>query len=123
MTTSNQPPQSGSSSSSASEEGAGTAEPTLAKRIADDEGQRLGRASSFSLDVERRSITDGLRGYVNKIRTGDPGALPSVLGLVVLGIIFSQVSDRFLSKGNIGALPGQGAYIALIALGLVFVLL
>ncbi|WP_375475927.1 sugar ABC transporter permease [uncultured Jatrophihabitans sp.] len=98
-------------------------QPSVATRPADDEGARLGRASSFSLDVERRSIGDGLRGYVNKVRSGDPGALPSVLGLLVLGVIFSQVSDRFLSKGNIGALPGQGGYIALIALGLVFVLL
>jgi D-xylose transport system permease protein len=80
------------------------------------------RSGSFSLDVERRGISDGLRGYVAKIRTGEPGALPSVLGLVVLGIIFSQVSSQFLSKGNIGNLPGQGAYIAIIALGLVFVL-
>ncbi len=82
-----------------------------------------GRASAFSLDVERRGIADGLRGYVNKIRSGEPGALPSILGLVVLGVIFSQVSSDFLSKGNIGNLPGQGAYIAIIALGLVFVLL
>ncbi|SHG84450.1 D-xylose transport system permease protein [Jatrophihabitans endophyticus] len=100
--------------------------PSLAKTSSaatDDDSSRLGRAGSFSLDVERRNIGLGLRGYVNKIRGGDPGALPSVLGLIVLGLIFSQVSDRFLSKGNIGALPGQGAYIALIALGLVFVLL
>lgn len=87
------------------------------------EGNRSERASSFALDVELRSIGQGLRDYVNKIRSGDPGALPSVLGLVVLGVIFSQVSNQFLSKGNIGALPGQGAYIAIIALGLVFVLL
>ena len=87
------------------------------------ESERYGRASSFSLDVELRSIRQGLRDYVNKIRSGDPGALPSVLGLIVLGVIFSQVSNQFLSKGNIGALPGQGAYIAIIALGLVFVLL
>ena len=46
-----------------------------------------------------------------------------MLGLVVLGVIFSQVSARFLSRNNIGNLPGQGAYIAIIALGLVFVLL
>ena len=48
---------------------------------------------------------------------------PSILGLVVLAVIFSQVSDRFLSALNLGNLPGQGAYIAVIALGLVFVLL
>jgi len=82
-----------------------------------------GERGNFSLDVELRSVGRGLRDYWNKLRGGDPGALPSVLGLVVLGVIFSQVSDRFLSKSNIGNLPGQGAYIAVIALGLVFVLL
>ena len=64
-----------------------------------------------------------LRDWVGKLRTGDPGALPSVLGLIVLALIFMQVSDRFLSAYNLGNLPGQGSYIALIALGLVFVLL
>ena len=81
------------------------------------------RASSFSLDIERQTIGGAVRGYVSKIRSGDPGALPSIMGLVVLVIIFSQVSARFLSKNNIGNLPGQGAYIAVIGMGLVFVLL
>ena len=52
----------------------------------------LGRASSFSLDIERRSIGDAFREWGNRIRTGEPGSLPSVLGLLVLAIIFSQVS-------------------------------
>ncbi len=81
------------------------------------------RSGSFALDVEERTIPEALTGWVGKLRTGDPGALPSVLGLVVLAIIFMQVSDRFLSAYNLGNLPGQGAYIAIIALGLVFVLL
>ncbi|HEX5426923.1 MAG TPA: ABC transporter permease [Pedococcus sp.] len=81
------------------------------------------RAGAFSLDVEERSIGDGIRAWVTRLRTGDPGAVPSLLGLVVLAIIFDQVSDRFLSKNNIGNIPGQGAYIAVIGLGLVFVLL
>src|SRR5437588_85036 len=80
-------------------------------------------AGDFSLDVERRTVPNALRSYVNRLRSGDPGALPSVLGLIVLAIIFSQVSSRFLSRNNIGNLPGQGAYIAIIAMGLVFVLL
>jgi D-xylose transport system permease protein len=82
-----------------------------------------GRASSFSLDVERRTIPNAIQGYWGRFRTGDPGALPSVLGLIVLAIIFSQVSGRFLTRSNIGNLPGQASYIAVIALGLVFVLL
>jgi D-xylose transport system permease protein len=81
------------------------------------------RASGFSLDVEEKTISNAFTGWIGKLRTGDPGALPSVLGLIVLGLIFSQVSDRFLSINNIGNLPGQGAYIAIIGLGLVFVLL
>src|SRR3954453_10973277 len=86
-------------------------------------GQPPDRASSFSLDVDRRGIADAARGYVYKVRSGEPGALPSILGLLVLTIIFNQVSDRFLTANNIGNLPGQGGYIAIIGLGLVFVLL
>ena len=83
-----------------------------------------GRPSGdFSLDVERRTLGGAFSAYVGRLRSGEPGALPSVLGLIVLAAIFSQVSDRFLSRNNIGNLPGQGAYIAIIAMGLVFVLL
>lgn len=81
------------------------------------------RGDAFSLDVEERSIPEAFRGWLVKLRTGDPGALPSVVGLVILGVIFYQVSSRFTSQYNIGNIPGQGAYIAVIGLGLVFVLL
>jgi D-xylose transport system permease protein len=81
------------------------------------------RASEFSLDIEEKSFRQGLRDWVSRLRSGDPGALPSIVGLIVLGVAFSQVSDQFLSKYNIGNIPGQGGYIAIIALGLVFVLL
>src|SRR3954464_9307966 len=80
-------------------------------------------AGEFSLDVERRTVPSAIRAYFDRLRSGDPGALPAVLGLVVLAAIVSQVSGRFLSSNNIGNLPGQGAYIAIIAMGLVFVLL
>jgi D-xylose transport system permease protein len=81
------------------------------------------RPGGFSLDLDRRGIGDAVRGYVTRLRSGEPGALPSLLGLVVLAAIFTLVSSRFLTLNNIGNLPGQGAYIAIIALGLVFVLL
>jgi D-xylose transport system permease protein len=81
------------------------------------------RSEAFSLDVEERSIEAAIKNWVIRLRTGDPGALPSILGLVILALVFNQVSSRFLSAFNIGNLPGQGAYIAIIALGLVFVLL
>jgi D-xylose transport system permease protein len=89
----------------------------------DRPGRAGDRSTAFSLDVDEQGIRGALDSWVTRLRTGNPGALPSVLGLVVLAIIFSRVSDRFLSASNIGNIPGQGAYIAVIALGLVFVLL
>ena len=41
-------------------------------------------AGDFYLDVERRSIGDAFTAYFTRLRTGEPGALPSVLGLIVL---------------------------------------
>ena len=93
------------------------AESTTTKRPAGD------RSEAFSLDIEERSIGDAFSGWITKLRTGDPGALPSILGLIILAIVFQQVSSHFLSSANIGNIPGQGAYIAVIGLGLVFVLL
>ena len=85
--------------------------------------KRPERAGSFSLDTERHTVPSAVRAYFQRLTSGDPGALPSVLGLVALAAIFSQVSGRFLTSNNIGNLPGQGAYIAIMGLGLVFVLL
>ena len=93
------------------------AESTATKRPAGD------RSEAFSLDIEERSIGDAFSGWITKLRTGDPGSLPSILGLIILAIVFQQVSSHFLSSANIGNIPGQGAYIAVIGLGLVFVLL
>jgi D-xylose transport system permease protein len=79
--------------------------------------------TSFRVDTVPRSIPSALRDYVGKIRSGDPGALPSVLGLIVLGTIFTLTTPKFLTKINLGNLPSQASFIALIAMGLVFVLL
>src|SRR6478735_4012433 len=97
--------------------------PATSETVPPSDGSKEERATGFSLDVERQTIGGSFRAYIAKLRSGDPGALPSIMGIVVLVIIFAQVSDRFLSKNNIGNLPGQGAYIAIIGMGLVFVLL
>ncbi|MGC4803717.1 sugar ABC transporter permease [Micromonospora sp. DT233] len=51
------------------------------------------------------------------------GALPAVLGLVVLCAFFSVLRPNFLTAGNFANLFTQGAAVVLIAMGLVFVLL
>ena len=77
----------------------------------------------FRVDTAPRSIVGALREYFSRLRGGDPGALPAVLGLLVLGVIFASTTPDFLTKVNIANLASQASFIALIALGLVFVLL
>ncbi|MEV6811792.1 ABC transporter permease [Micromonospora sp. NPDC051296] len=64
-----------------------------------------------------------VRDYLRRVRGGDLGALPAVLGLVTLCVIFSIARPTFLTAGNFANLFTQGAAVTLIAMGLVFVLL
>ncbi len=63
-------------------------------------------------------------GYLAKVRGGDIGSLPAILGLVVLVIVFSVLRpDTFTTKLNFANLINQSAAIMVLAMGLVFVLL
>src|SRR3954452_15973472 len=62
--------------------------------------------------------------YWERIKGGDLGALPAVLGCVVLVIVFGIMEpDSFLTEQNFANLLNQGAAIMVLAMGLVFVLL
>ena len=51
------------------------------------------------------------------------GALPAVLGLIVLCLVFAIRGPVFLPRDNFANLFTQGAAVVVIAMGLVFVLL
>ncbi len=61
--------------------------------------------------------------YWSRIKVGDIGSLPAVLGLVVLCIVFSIMQSSFLTPGNFANLLTQAAAVIVIAMGLIFVLL
>ncbi|GAA1809134.1 ABC transporter permease [Nocardioides hankookensis] len=62
--------------------------------------------------------------YVAKIRGGDVGSLPAILGLVALVVAFSILRPETFTKAfNFGNLIQQSAGVTIIAMGLVFVLL
>ncbi|MBO3748110.1 ABC transporter permease [Streptosporangiaceae bacterium NEAU-GS5] len=73
--------------------------------------------------TESSAIGDSVRGYFDRVRGGDLGALPAVLGLIVLCAVFAVLRPVFLSSGNFANLFTQGAGVAIIAMGLIFVLL
>jgi D-xylose transport system permease protein len=73
--------------------------------------------------VVKPTVQSHIRDYWSRIRGGDLGSLPAVLGLVALCIIFAVTTDTFTSSLNIANLFNQGAQGIFIAMGLVFVLL
>ncbi|MEV4557437.1 sugar ABC transporter permease [Kitasatospora sp. NPDC049285] len=70
---------------------------------------------------------DGLAGYVDefrrKIRSGELGSLPVVVGLVLIAIIFQWKTGSFLNADNLTNITKWIAGPGLIATGIVFVLL
>jgi D-xylose transport system permease protein len=69
------------------------------------------------------SFRDAAASYLQRVRGGDMGSLPAVLGLVVLFIVFGLANERFLSALNLANLVTQAGSICVLAMGLVFVLL
>jgi D-xylose transport system permease protein len=85
-----------------------------------DDTDEAGFASDFA---QTHTLGESVRAYVARVRGGDMGALPSVLGLVVLFIVFGFAHDRFLSNLNMANLIVQAGSIIILAMALVPVLL
>ncbi|MDA0180245.1 sugar ABC transporter permease [Solirubrobacter phytolaccae] len=85
-----------------------------------------GQVSQFDLETTpgQGGIGEAAGGYWERIKGGDLGALPAVIGAVVLVIVFGIMEpDSFLTEQNFANLLNQGAAIMVLAMGLVFVLL
>ncbi|PTT19410.1 ABC transporter permease [Microbacterium sp. HMWF026] len=76
---------------------------------------------------ERLRSSSGFRGSivsaVERVRSGDLGLLPVILGLAVIWTIFQILNPFFLSSANLSNLLMQSAPIGILALGIVCVLL
>ena len=57
------------------------------------------------------------------VKAGELGSLPIFVGLIIIAIVFQSQNDRFLTAGNFVNLILQTAPYAVIAMGVVFVLL
>jgi D-xylose transport system permease protein len=84
------------------------------------------QVSQFDLETlpGQGGIGEAASAYRDRIKGGDLGALPALLGVVVLVIVFGIMEpDSFLTEQNFANLLNQGAAIMVLAMGLVFVLL
>lgn len=79
------------------------------------------------LQDERLIAAQGLRGWVSasraRLRTGDLGSLPVVIGLILIWGVFQTLNPAFLSSRNLVNLTLQSAATGTIAIGIVLVLL
>ena len=83
-------------------------------------------SSDAPAPAERPTPTVGqaTRDYIERVRGGDVGALPAILGLLVLTIVFAILRpSTFTNAFNFANLIHQSAAVIVIAMGLVFVLL
>src|SRR4029453_3200863 len=81
-------------------------------------------------EPEGREPVEGLavlgaytRGYLARVRGGELGSIPALVGLIVITLVFAVLHQGFVSAYNIEALVIQAAPIIVMAMGLVFVLL
>jgi len=88
--------------------------------------QQPHEVSQFDLDTlpGQGGLGEAAGAYRDRIKGGDLGSLPAILGAIVLVIVFGIMEpDSFLTETNFANLINQGAAIMVLAMGLVFVLL
>jgi D-xylose transport system permease protein len=84
-------------------------------------------AVATDLEDERLLGAEGLGGaartIVDRVRTGELGALPVIVGLIIIAIVFEALNPVFLHSENLVNLLLESASTGVIALGVVCVLL
>jgi D-xylose transport system permease protein len=75
------------------------------------------------LQAHNSTVGETFRAYLGRVRGGDMGPLPAVIGLVVLVTLFSILRPTFFTPLNFANFFTQAAVVAILAMGLIFVLL
>ena len=78
---------------------------------------------STQTTLEKETLKGAASNYLSRVKAGDIGSLPAVLGLISLVAVFGAMSEFFLTNRNFANLLTQAAPVMVIAMGLVFVLL
>jgi len=68
-------------------------------------------------------IAATIRSSIDKVRSGDLGSLPVVVGLVIIWTVFGTLNPTFLSSSNLANLLFDASTVGIIALGIVCVLM
>ena len=80
-------------------------------------------AATAAPEVIANSFGEYVKIWWTRVRSGDSGALPVILGLVAIVVYFQARNSLFLSAGNLVNLIEQAAWIVTLGMAEVFVLL
>lgn len=98
---------------------------TSAPRRPDDEAPGGDSTAADGVTIEARpdSLVGAVQAWWARVRGGELGNLPIVVGLLAITVIFTALNERFLSSVNFVNLIVQAAPLAIIAMGVTFVLI
>ena len=85
-----------------------------------------GKAAFDRSDVRVRhdaGVVGAIRGFLDRVRSGDLGALPVVVGLAVIWTVFQVLNPIFLSSNNLVNLLFDCSTVGVISLGIVCILM
>ncbi|HEY1369650.1 MAG TPA: hypothetical protein VGF23_21165 [Gaiellaceae bacterium] len=71
----------------------------------------------------RAGLREAWREYLEKLKAGDMGSLPVIVGMIIIVVLFTLKVNVFFTASNFNNLITQLAGTVLIAIGVVFVLL
>jgi D-xylose transport system permease protein len=74
-------------------------------------------------ELTANNLREYFKASITRLRSGQSGVLPVLLGLLLITAIFQSLNSNFLTAGNIVNLLVQGAVYMLLAMAEVFVLL
>lgn len=91
------------------------------------ENPEAAAAAVTAVDPRLLVREQGFAGYASefkrKMKAGDLGSIPVVIGLVIIWIIFQSLNSNFLTAGNLSDISVAMVGTGMIAVGIVFVLL
>ena len=89
--------------------------------------QEAAAAAVTAVDPRLLVREQGLKGYVGefkrKMKTGELGSIPVVIGLIVICVVFQSLNSNFLSAQNLSDITVTMVGTGMISVGIVFVLL
>ena len=68
-------------------------------------------------------VSGAIRGFLDRVRSGDLGPLPVVVGLIIIWTVFESLNTVFLSSNNLVNLLFDSSTVGVISLGIVCILM